>query len=115
MPPPQSPPIENCIDDYCAVTVFRFALIYKTLFSEADINFLLKVALERIAFLPYAYVMDKWMWHVYSGEIETSEMNEKWWNYRQKYQGLKPPIARTEDDFDPGAKYHIPGDTPYIR
>jgi peptidyl-dipeptidase A len=25
------------------------------------------------------------------------------------------PLARSEDDFDPGAKYHVPANTPYTR
>lgn len=83
--------------------------------KEADINFLMKTALERIAFLPFGYLMDKWMWNVYSGEIKPDEYNQQWWHLRRKYQGIKPPTNRTENDFDPGAKYHIPGDTPYIR
>ena len=35
--------------------------------------------------------------------------------FRCKYQGISPPVVRSQDDFDPGAKYHIPGNTPYIR
>ncbi|XP_057302369.1 angiotensin-converting enzyme-like [Hydractinia symbiolongicarpus] len=83
--------------------------------NEADINFLLKTAMERIAFLPFGYLMDQWMWGVYSGDIKPEEYNKKWWEMRLKYQGIKPPVNRTENDFDPGAKYHIPADTPYIR
>ena len=82
---------------------------------EADINFLLKTAMERIAFLPFGYLMDQWMWGVYSGDIKSNEYNKKWWDLRRKYQGIKPPVERTENDFDPGAKYHIPANVPYIR
>ena len=85
-------------------------------FIEADINFLLKTAMERIAFLPFAYLMDQWMWGVYSGDIAPKDYNKKWWEMRLKYQGIKSPVARNDEtDFDPGAKYHIPADTPYIR
>ena len=59
--------------------------------------------------------MDKWVWGVYSGDIKTTEYNAKWWEYRLKYQGIKPPIERSENDFDPGAKYHIAANVPYIR
>ena len=83
--------------------------------TEADINFLLKVAMERIAFLPFGYLMDQWMWNVYSGQIKYEDYNKAWWEMRLKYQGLKPPVERSENDFDPAAKYHIPADTPYIR
>jgi len=84
--------------------------------DEADINFLLKTAMERIAFLPFGYLMDQWMWGVYSGKIQPKDYNKVWWEMRLKYQGMKPPVERNDDtDFDPGAKYHIPADTPYIR
>uniref|UniRef100_A0A1E1WWB8 Angiotensin-converting enzyme n=1 Tax=Tityus obscurus TaxID=1221240 RepID=A0A1E1WWB8_TITOB len=82
---------------------------------EADINFLLQMALKKIAFLPFGYILDKWRWEVYSGEIEFEEWNRRWWEMRFKYQGVCPPIRRTEIDFDPGAKFHVPADTPYIR
>ena len=71
--------------------------------------------MERIAFLPFGYLMDKWMWGVYGGEIKSSEYNKKWWELRLKYQGIKPLNIRGEEFFDPGAKYHIPADTSYIR
>uniref|UniRef100_A0A218QXF0 Angiotensin-converting enzyme n=1 Tax=Tityus serrulatus TaxID=6887 RepID=A0A218QXF0_TITSE len=82
---------------------------------EGDINFLLQMALKKIAFLPYGYILDKWRWGVYSGEVELDEWNTKWWEMRFKYQGVCPPVRRTEIDFDPGAKFHVPADTPYIR
>ena len=82
---------------------------------ESDINFLLKTAIVRLAFLPFGYLMDQWVWGVYSGDILPNEYNTKWWEMRLRYQGIKPPVSRSERDFDPGAKYHIPADTPYIR
>ncbi|KAL4229123.1 hypothetical protein ACF0H5_012162 [Mactra antiquata] len=82
---------------------------------ESDINFLMKMALEKIAFLPFGYLIDQWRWSVFSGETPKSKYNEKWWQLRCKYQGLSPPVERSEDDFDPGAKYHIPANVPYIR
>ncbi|ELU17193.1 hypothetical protein CAPTEDRAFT_161725 [Capitella teleta] len=82
---------------------------------RSDINFLMKSALDKISFLPYAYTLDKWRWDVFSGEILPQEMNSKWWEYRLRYQGLKPPIQRNESNFDPGAKYHVPANVPYIR
>jgi len=83
--------------------------------KEADINFLMKSALSNIAFLPFAFVMDKWMWGVYDGSITPQQYNTEWWKLRTKYQGIKPPVPRTENDFDPGAKMHTVGDVPYIR
>ena len=82
---------------------------------ESDINALMKMAMRKIAFLPFGYLIDQWRWNVFNGSIKDTEYNKKWWEVRMKYQGIKPPVPRSEDDFDPGAKYHIPGDTPYIR
>lgn len=59
--------------------------------------------------------MDKWVWDVYAGKITPQEYNKKWWEYREMYQGIKPPVERTEEDFDPGAKNHIATNVPYIR
>ncbi|CAH1773416.1 unnamed protein product [Owenia fusiformis] len=83
--------------------------------EESDINFLLSQALKKIAFLPFGYLIDQWRWSVFNGETSPEDYNKKWWDLRCKYQGVSPPVQRTEDDFDPGAKYHIPGNTPYIR
>ncbi|GIS41371.1 MAG: hypothetical protein Ct9H90mP13_12170 [Pseudomonadota bacterium] len=43
------------------------------------------------------------------------KLNDYWWELREKYQGVASPIDRPADAFDPGAKYHIPGNTPYTR
>ncbi|XP_028414004.1 angiotensin-converting enzyme-like [Dendronephthya gigantea] len=83
--------------------------------NEADINALMKMAMRKVAFLPFGYLIDQWRWNVFNGKISEKEYNAKWWELRRKYQGIKPPVPRSEDDFDPGAKYHIPSDTPYIR
>jgi peptidyl-dipeptidase A len=82
---------------------------------ESDINFLMKSALSNIIFLPFAFVMDKWMWSVYDGTTTPQHYNEQWWKLRRKYQGIKPPVERTEHDFDAGTKMHTVGDVPYIR
>uniref|UniRef100_A0A8C5GLA4 Angiotensin-converting enzyme n=1 Tax=Gouania willdenowi TaxID=441366 RepID=A0A8C5GLA4_GOUWI len=82
---------------------------------ESDINFLMSMALDKIAFLPFGYLMDQWRWKVFDGRIPPTEYNKEWWNLRMKYQGLCPPVTRTEDDFDPGAKFHIPANVPYVR
>ncbi|TMS22647.1 Angiotensin-converting enzyme [Larimichthys crocea] len=81
---------------------------------ESDINFLMNMALDKIAFLPFGYLMDQWRWKVFDGRIPSTEYNKEWWNLRMKYQGLCPPVTRTEDDFDPGAKFHIPANVPYV-
>jgi len=83
--------------------------------EEAIINRQLKLALEKIAALPWTKLVDQWRWGVFSGEIPPEQYNEAWWELRTRYQGVAPPVERSEDDFDPGAKYHIPGNTPYTR
>jgi peptidyl-dipeptidase A len=75
----------------------------------------MKMALEKIAFLPFGKLIDEWRWQVFSGAVTPENYNAAWWALREKYQGVAPPVARTEADFDPGAKYHVPGNVPYTR
>ncbi len=82
---------------------------------SADIGLLLNRALEKVAFLPFGLMIDKWRWGVFSGKIAPADYNKVWWDLRREYQGVAPPVARSEDDFDPGAKYHIPANVPYAR
>ena len=83
--------------------------------AEADIPLQLRTALDKVAFLPFALALDTWRWQVFSGEIKPAEYNKAWWALRAKYQGVAPPVERTESDFDPGAKNHIPTNVPYAR
>lgn len=83
--------------------------------ASGDTDYLLQQALEKVAFLPFGLVIDKWRWEVFCGQVKPDEYNKAWWALRQKYQGVAPPVARTEADFDPGAKYHVPGNVPYMR
>jgi peptidyl-dipeptidase A len=83
--------------------------------ADADIPQLLKQALDRVAFLPFGFTIDQWRWKVFSGEIQPADYNQAWWDLRLKYQGIAPPVARSEQDFDPGAKYHIAANVPYVR
>jgi peptidyl-dipeptidase A len=82
---------------------------------SADIGLLLERALDKVAFLPFGLLIDQWRWKVFSGEIKPADYNKTWWELRLKYQGIAPPVARTEDDFDPGAKYHVAANVPYTR
>jgi peptidyl-dipeptidase A len=82
---------------------------------EFLINQQMKMALDKIAFLPFGRLIDQWRWQVFSGEIKPDNYNAAWWELRRQYQGIAPAIARTEEDFDPGAKYHIPANVPYTR
>jgi peptidyl-dipeptidase A len=83
--------------------------------ASGDIDYLLQQALSKVAFLPFGLTIDKWRWEVFSGEIKPGQYNKAWWDLRLKYQGIAPPVARTEADFDPGAKYHVPANVPYMR
>jgi len=83
--------------------------------SSKDLGLLLYKALEKVAFLPFGLMIDKWRWQVFSGEIPPEKYNEAWWQLRLKYEGIAPPIPRSEADFDAGAKYHVPANFPYAR
>jgi peptidyl-dipeptidase A len=80
-----------------------------------DIGLLLQRALDKVAFLPFGLLIDQWRWKVFSGEIPPERYNATWWELRRKYQGVDAPVARSERDFDPGAKYHVPANVPYTR
>jgi peptidyl-dipeptidase A len=82
---------------------------------SADMGLLLNRALEKVAFLPFGLMIDKWRWDVFSGKIPPSQYNKAWWDLRLQYEGVAPPVARSEADFDPGAKFHIPANVPYAR
>ncbi|MGH8481102.1 MAG: M2 family metallopeptidase [Nevskiaceae bacterium] len=82
---------------------------------KATVNAQMKWALDKIAFLPWARLVDQWRWKVFSGEIKPENYNASWWQLREQYQGVTPPLARSEDDFDPGAKYHVAGNVSYTR
>ncbi|XP_034947061.1 angiotensin-converting enzyme-like [Chelonus insularis] len=80
---------------------------------ETTINFLMLMALRKVVYLPFAYIVEQWRWRVFSDGV--ADMTAKWWELRLQYQGIIPPIPRIERDFDPGSKYHIPADIPYIN
>jgi peptidyl-dipeptidase A len=83
--------------------------------ASGDINLLMKQALGKIAFLPFGLLVDQWRWKVFAGEVGPEGYNELWWQLREQYQGVAAPGERPADAFDPGAKYHVPGNTPYTR
>lgn len=83
--------------------------------ESKDIGLLMKMALDKIAFIPFGLMVDQWRWQVFSGEITPENYNKAWWELREKYQGVAAPIARDANAFDPGAKYHVPANTPYSR
>lgn len=83
--------------------------------AEEDLNYLMKQALEKVAFLPFGYLIDKWRWSIFEGVTTKDTYNTDWWKLRCSIQGVSPPVERTEADFDGGSKFHIPNNTPYIR
>ena len=83
--------------------------------ASSDIGLLMKRALDKVAFLPFGLLIDKWRWGVFSGKVTPENYNKAWWELREKYQGIAPPSARSEAEFDPGAKYHVAANVPYTR
>ncbi|WP_440980148.1 M2 family metallopeptidase [Sphingomonas pseudosanguinis] len=83
--------------------------------ADKDIGLLLRQAMDKVAFLPFGLLIDKWRWGVFSGQIPAGQYQAGWDALRLKYQGVVPPVARDETKFDPGAKYHIPAGVPYAR
>ncbi len=124
----------EAIGDAIALSVTPEYLVKVGLLSNApdasrDIGLLLQQALAKIAFLPFGLLIDQWRWQVFSGQVPPDKYNEAWWALRQTYQGVAPPSSRPstssgrpealegrgEGLFDAGAKYHVPGNTPYMR
>jgi len=93
----------------------RLGLIETVPGPAADIPYLLKIALDKVAILPFALIIDKWRWGVFSGAITPEHYNDAWWDLVAKYQGLMPPGPRPADAFDPGAKFHVANNVPYTR
>ncbi|MCH6484214.1 M2 family metallopeptidase [Pseudoxanthomonas sp. LH2527] len=83
--------------------------------NEALINAQMRMALAKVSFMPFGLMIDRWRWGVFDGSIKPTDYNKAWWELKAKYQGVAPATARGEDFFDPGAKYHVPGNTPYTR
>ena len=117
-----NPGFHEAIGDLLALSVSTPGHLNKVgLFSplvddhETTLNYQMQMALDKIAFLPFGYLMDVWRWDVFSGKTTTEHLNKRWWELRLKYQGVSPPVKRSEHDFDAGAKYHIPAGVEYIR
>jgi len=83
--------------------------------ADKDTGLLLRQAMDKVAFLPFGLLVDKYRWDIYSGKTPTGQYNKAWTDLRLKYQGIIPPVERTEANFDAGAKYHVPGNVPYTR
>jgi peptidyl-dipeptidase A len=110
----------EAIGDFIALSITpeylkQIGLIGSVPPASADTGLLMDRALEKIAFLPFAVKVDKWRWGVFRGETTPEQYNQAWWDLALKYQGIAAPGPRPADAFDPGAKFHIPGNTPYLR
>ncbi|MBK5264437.1 MAG: M2 family metallopeptidase [Alphaproteobacteria bacterium] len=112
----------EAIGDFIALSITPQYLVDIGLLSSAkvpsvdkDIGLLLRQAMDKVAFLPFGLLVDKWRWGVFSGAIKPAGYNDAWTDLRLQYQGIVPPVDRPDDAFDPGAKFHIPGNTPYTR
>ena len=93
----------------------RIGLLDSLPSAASDTAMLLRIALDKIAFLPFALAVDGWRWGVFAGEITPDHYNASWWDLKHRYQGVAEPAARSERDFDPAAKYHVAANVPYIR
>ena len=112
----------EAIGDFVALSITPDYLVRIGLLDQAkvpsadkDIGLLLRQAMDKVAFLPFGLLIDKWRWGVFSGGIKPDGYQAAWDALRLQYQGVKPPVARDETRFDPGAKYHIPATVPYTR
>ncbi|MFA5683718.1 MAG: M2 family metallopeptidase [Lysobacteraceae bacterium] len=86
-----------------------------TVSEQATINTQMRMALAKVAFVPFGLMIDRWRWGVFDGSITPDNYNKAWWDLKAQYQGVAPATPRGEEFFDPGAKYHVPGNTPYTR
>jgi peptidyl-dipeptidase A len=93
----------------------KIGLLDKAPDASADTSLLLRGALERLAFLPFGMLVDTWRWQVFAGKTTPADYNRAWWDLKLRYQGVAPIKPRGEEFFDPGAKYHVPANTPYAR
>ncbi len=109
----------EAIGDTIALSITPAYLKQVGLISEVppqdDVALLLRQALDKVAFLPFGLLIDEWRWKVFNGEIKPADYNKAWWQLREQYQGVFPPVERTEADFDPGAKFHVAANVPYMR
>ena len=110
----------EAIGDFIALSVTpeylkQLGLIDKVPPASADTGLLMNRALEKVAFLPFGLMVDKWRWEVFRGQVTPAQYNQAWWDLAKQYQGIAPPGPRPADAFDPGAKYHVAANVPYLR
>lgn len=83
--------------------------------NETSINFLMQMALDNVAFMPFGYLIDLYRWKVFDGSIPPEKLNEEWWRMRRDLEGLIPPVSRNENNLDAVSYFHIAYDVPHIR
>ncbi len=83
--------------------------------ADKDLGLLLRQAMDKVAFLPFGLLIDRYRWDLFSGKVQPSDYGKHWHDMKLKYQGVAPPVERGADTFDAGAKYHIPANVPYTR
>ncbi len=112
----------EAIGDFIALSVTPDYLVRIGLLDQAkvpdaskDIGLLLRQAMDKVAFLPFGLMIDKWRWQVFSGQIQPADYTKAWTDLRRQYQGIVPPADRGDDTFDPGAKNHVATSVPYVR
>ena len=112
----------EAIGDMIALSITPEYLVQIDMLDEADvpsadkdIGLLLRQAMDKVAFLPFGLMVDRYRWGLFDGSIPADQLNKGWNDLRLEYQGIVPPVARDESGFDAGAKYHIPGNVPYTR
>ncbi|MEO1169605.1 MAG: M2 family metallopeptidase [Pseudomonadota bacterium] len=112
----------EAIGDLIALSVTPEYLVQVDLLDEAnvpgpeqDLGLLLRQAMDKVAFLPFGLLIDRWRWGVFDGSITPENYNAAWNEMRLRYQGITPPVERSEANFDPGAKYHVPNNVSYTR
>jgi peptidyl-dipeptidase A len=93
----------------------RIGLLDRDPAPGGDLGLLMRMALDKVSFLPFGLLIDQWRFKVFSGEVGPESYNTAWWDLRLRYQGVAPGVARSEADFDPGAKYHVPANVSYTR
>ncbi len=112
----------EAIGDMIALSITPEYLVQIDMLDEADvpsadkdIGLLLRQAMDKVAFLPFGLMVDRYRWGLFDGSIPADQLNKGWNDLRLEYQGIVPPVERDESGFDAGAKYHIPGNVPYTR
>ncbi|XP_036127494.1 angiotensin-converting enzyme 2 isoform X3 [Molossus molossus] len=83
--------------------------------NETEINFLFKQALSIVGTLPFTYMLEKWRWMVFKGEIPKEQWMQKWWEMKRDIVGVVEPVPHDETYCDPASLFHVASDYSFIR